>query len=179
MENEKIILEREYVVPLRKGWIKKPYYKRVPAAIKTLKKFIARHMKIYDRDLKKIKIDKWLNVEMWFRGIRKPPAKIRVKAKKFESGIVKVELAEIPEKLKYKIKKEEEAKEKAKKIKEEKKKEKEEESKEEVKKEEEKIKKEAEEEEKLEEAEIKHREAKHITETTKKVRPIQRKALKK
>jgi hypothetical protein len=63
-------------------------------------------MKIYDRDLKKIKIDKYLNNEMWMRSIRKPLAKIKVKARKFESGIVKVELAEIPEFIKWKIEKE-------------------------------------------------------------------------
>jgi len=39
-------------------------------------------MKIKNRDLKKIKIDKYLNEQMWFRGIKKPPVKIKVKAVK-------------------------------------------------------------------------------------------------
>jgi len=104
-KEDKIVIEREYIVPLRKKWLNSPEYKRVPKAMKALKEFLARHMKIYDRDLKKIKIDKYLNNEMWMRSIRKPLAKIKVKARKFESGIVKVELAEIPEFIKWKIEK--------------------------------------------------------------------------
>ncbi|MBM3233553.1 50S ribosomal protein L31e [Candidatus Pacearchaeota archaeon] len=105
-KEDKIVLEREYVVPLRKKWLNSPEYKRVNKAMKALKQFLVRHMKIYDRDLKKIKIDKYLNEEMWMRSIRKPMNKIKIKAKKFESGIVKAELAEIPEFIKWKIEKE-------------------------------------------------------------------------
>ena len=38
---------------------------------------------------------------MWFRGIKNPPAKIKVKVKKQEENII-VELAELSEKAKYK-----------------------------------------------------------------------------
>ncbi|MEK6835469.1 MAG: hypothetical protein AABX55_00395, partial [Nanoarchaeota archaeon] len=44
-----------------------------------LKEFIARHMKVENRDLNKVKIDKDLNQFMWARGIRKHPHKIKVK----------------------------------------------------------------------------------------------------
>lgn len=98
----KIVLEREYIVPLRRGWLKVPEYKRASKAVKTLKEFIARHMKVYDRDLRKIKVDILLNNEIRFRGMRKPLAFVNVKAKKFEDGIVRVELAKIPDKLKFK-----------------------------------------------------------------------------
>ena len=99
-------IEREYIVPLRASWSKTPRYKRANKAVKTIKEFIARHMKVYDRDLNKIKIDRYLNEEVWFRGIKKPPAKIKVKAFK-EGEIVRVELAVLPEKLKFKKAKEE------------------------------------------------------------------------
>ena len=98
----KIVLEREYIVPLRKGWLKVPKYKRGKKAVKTLKEFMIKHMKIYDNDLNLIKLDVDLNNEIRFRGIRKPPAKIRVKAVKFDDEIVRVELIDVPEKLKFK-----------------------------------------------------------------------------
>jgi len=100
-QEPKQMLEREYIVPLRKGWLKVPKYKRTNKAVKTLKEFIARHMKIYDNDLRKIKIDIVLNNEIRFRGIKKPPAIIKVKAKKFEDGIVRVELVEIPKHIEF------------------------------------------------------------------------------
>ncbi|MBS3080211.1 50S ribosomal protein L31e [Candidatus Pacearchaeota archaeon] len=101
-QEAKVVLEREYIIPLRKEWLKVPKYKRASKAVKALKQFLARHMKNYDRDLRNIKIDQDLNNEIRFRGIKKPPAKIRVKAKKFDSGIVKVELVNVPEILKFK-----------------------------------------------------------------------------
>ncbi len=97
----KIVLEREYIVPLRKGWLKVPKYKRANKAVKTLKEFIARHMKVYDRDLRKIKIEQILNNEIRFRGMYKPPAKIKIKAKKYDDNIVRVELVEIPAHVKF------------------------------------------------------------------------------
>ena len=103
---EKIILEREYIVPLKRKFIDMPQYKRTPKAIKELKMFIARHMKVYDRDLRKILLDRYLNEEIWFRGIRKPLGKVKVRVKKLEDGRIRVELAEMPEKLKYKAEKE-------------------------------------------------------------------------
>jgi large subunit ribosomal protein L31e len=99
---EKMLYEREYIVPLRRGWLKVPEYKRGNKAVKTLKEFIARHMKIYDRDLRKVKLDVNLNNEIRFRGIRKPLSKIKVKAKKF-AEYVTVELVDIPEKVKFAI----------------------------------------------------------------------------
>jgi len=94
-------LEREYIVPLRKKVNKVPRYKRAKKAVKVLKEFIAKHMKVEDRDLNKVKVDKFLNNEIWFRGIKKPPAKIKVKAVKDSEGIVRIELVDIPEKVKF------------------------------------------------------------------------------
>ncbi len=97
----KIVLEREYIVPLREEWLKVPKYKRANKAVKALKQFMVRHMKIYDRDLRKVKIDNILNNEIRFRGMKKPPAKIQVKAKKYDDGSVRVELVNIPEHIKF------------------------------------------------------------------------------
>ena len=94
-------VEREYIIPLRVEWKKVPRYRRAAKAIKAIKEFLVRHMKIYDRDLKKIKIDKYLNEQIWFRGIKRPPHKIKVKAIK-DGENVKVELVNFPDKLKFK-----------------------------------------------------------------------------
>src|SRR3989338_703162 len=93
-------LEREYIIPLRKEWRKVANYRRTGKAIKAIKQFIARHMKVPDRDVEKVKLDVYLNQEIWFRGRKKPPAKIKVRARK-EGEIVKVELAEMPEHWKF------------------------------------------------------------------------------
>jgi len=97
----KVILEREYIVPLRKGWLKVPNHKRANKAVKTLKEFVAQHMKVYDRDLNKIKVEQDLNNEIRFRGMKKPPARIKVKAKKYDNDIVRVELVDIPVHVKF------------------------------------------------------------------------------
>lgn len=102
-QEPKTILEREYIIPLRREWLKVPEYKRANKAVKALKQFIVRHMKVYDRDLKKVKIDILLNNELRFRGMRKPPIKIKVKAEKKDNGLVFVRLSEIPKVIQYKI----------------------------------------------------------------------------
>lgn len=91
---------KEYIIPLRNEWRKGANYKRAGRAIKAIKKFILRHMKIRDGDINKVKLDQWLNQEIWFRGKTKPPAKIKVKAIK-EGEIVRVELAELPQFVKF------------------------------------------------------------------------------
>src|SRR3989339_7644 len=95
-------LERIYIIPLREKCRSVPRYKKTNKAVKTIKEFIARHMRVQNRDLEKIKIDKILNEAVWFRGIRSPPHKIKVKATKI-GDIVKVELAELSDKYKFKI----------------------------------------------------------------------------
>jgi large subunit ribosomal protein L31e len=108
-------IEREYIIPLRKRVNIVPRYKRTNKAVKTVKEFLARHMKIRDRDLDKIKIDKYLNEVLWARGIKNPVSKIKVKATK-EGDIVRAELAEVPERIKFKKLREEKVENAAKKI---------------------------------------------------------------
>jgi large subunit ribosomal protein L31e len=108
-------IEREYIIPLRKRWAIVPRYKRTNKAVKTVKEFLVRHMKIRDKDLNKIKIDRYLNEILWQKGIRNPPSKIKVKAIK-EGEIVKVEAVEFPEKIKFKKLREEKVETSAKEI---------------------------------------------------------------
>lgn len=111
-EQKETNIEREYVIPLRGKFRHVVRYKKTPKAIKSIKEFLARHMKIYDRDLNKIKLDKSLNEFIWSRGIKNPPHKVKVKAVK-DGENIKVELAELPEKLKFKKAKEEKIEAKA------------------------------------------------------------------
>jgi large subunit ribosomal protein L31e len=92
------ILERIYTIPLRPEWLKAPRYKRAKKAIRAIREFLVRHMKIYDRDLSKIKIDSWLNKAVWVRGIKNVPHKIVVKATKDSDGFVRVEFINLPKK---------------------------------------------------------------------------------
>ena len=91
---------KEFIIPLRRKFKKTAGYRRAPKAVRAIKEFLVRHMKVYDRDLKKIKLDKYLNEFVWLRGIKKPPAKIKIRA--FADGdFIRAELAELPEKLRF------------------------------------------------------------------------------
>lgn len=100
-EPKKPEVAREYVIPLREKCRVVPRYKKTPKAVKTVKEFLVRHMKIRDKDLNKIKLDKYVNEVLWARGIKKPPIKIKVKAIK-DGENIRVELVDYPEKLKFK-----------------------------------------------------------------------------
>ncbi|MBS7605174.1 MAG: 50S ribosomal protein L31e [Candidatus Bathyarchaeia archaeon] len=89
-EGAEVIEERIYTVPLSRSWIM-PRTKRAPRAIRLLKAFIKRHMKVEEDS---IKITSEVNEKIWSRGIQKPPRKIRVRVTKDKEGIVTVHLAE-------------------------------------------------------------------------------------
>ena len=93
--------DKEYIIPIRKHLVGVPRYKKTNKAVKIVKQFLARHMKIYDRDLNKIKIDRHLNEALWFRGIRNPPARIKVKVTR-DGENVRAELSEMPKKIEFK-----------------------------------------------------------------------------
>ncbi len=94
-------LEREYVIPLREKCRPVPRYKKTPKAVKTVKEFLVRHMQIRDKDLNKIKIDRFLNEQLWERGIKKPLHKVKVRVIK-EGDIVKVYSVDLPTKINFK-----------------------------------------------------------------------------
>jgi large subunit ribosomal protein L31e len=102
-QTRKVVLEREYIVPLRAEWLKVQKYKRATKAVKALKQFMVKHMKVYDRDLRKIKVDIYLNNELRFRGMRKPAASIKVKAIKYDDGIVEVKLVDLPKHIAFEL----------------------------------------------------------------------------
>ena len=104
-------IEREYIINIRREVGKAPIYKRAKKAIRAVKEFLVRHMKVRDRDLRKVKLDRYLNEYLWARGIRNPQTRIKVKVVK-EGDIVRVELAELPVGLKFKKLREEKREEK-------------------------------------------------------------------
>jgi large subunit ribosomal protein L31e len=80
-------LERTYIVPLRRTFVKSPLYKRSKRAMTALKTFISKNMKSTD-----VKIGKNLNQFVWKDGIRNPPHHVKITAIKEEDGAVKAEL---------------------------------------------------------------------------------------
>ena len=84
-------MERTYVIPLRKGWLKAAKYKRAKKAVNTVREFLVRHMKSED-----IRIGRHLNLFIWRHGIRCPPSRVKVNASKDDKGVVRAELFGAP-----------------------------------------------------------------------------------
>uniref|UniRef100_A0A7J3TH96 Large ribosomal subunit protein eL31 n=1 Tax=Geoglobus ahangari TaxID=113653 RepID=A0A7J3TH96_9EURY len=85
----KIEVERIYSLKLRQKMKKYPRWLRAKKAVKFIRKFLSRHMKT---DIKNVKIDASINEKIWERGGQKVPTKIRIRAVKFDDGIVEAEL---------------------------------------------------------------------------------------
>ena len=83
-------IERIYVIPLKKIGYKSS--KAAPTAIKRVKNYLTRHMKVQEKD---IWIDDSLNNAIWSQGKYKMANKIRVKAVKFDDGVVEAYLPEL------------------------------------------------------------------------------------
>ena len=83
-------IERIYVIPLKKYGFKSS--KAAPTAVKRVKGFLTKHMKVEEE---KIWIDASLNDALWSHGKFKMPSKIRVKAVKFDDGVVEAYLPEL------------------------------------------------------------------------------------
>jgi large subunit ribosomal protein L31e len=101
-EEEEIVEERFYTVPLGKALIM-PANKRAPRAMRMLKAFIVRNMKLgitkeaeeeEAEEPGRLIVSNEVNLRIWNRGIGKPPRKIRVRAAKDKEGNVTVYLAE-------------------------------------------------------------------------------------
>ncbi len=82
-------LERTYVIPLRREWLKAPKYKRAKKAIRAIKEFVQKHVKAEEENLR---IGQALNKTIWHHGIKNPPGKVKVNVVKDEKGIAYVEL---------------------------------------------------------------------------------------
>lgn len=88
MSEEKIVLEREYVIPLKKVYFRQRRG-RAARAIRLIRDFVRRHLKV-----EKVVISQKLNEYVWSRGVEKPPRRVRVKVVKTEEDEAKVDLAE-------------------------------------------------------------------------------------
>jgi large subunit ribosomal protein L31e len=101
-EEEEIVEERVYTIPLGKATVRPPK-KRAPRAIQLIRAFVTKHMKVEmhleeeeeEGELPRVIISSEINEKVWGRGIEKPPRKIRVRAAKDSDGNVTVYLAEV------------------------------------------------------------------------------------
>ncbi|MCF7871780.1 50S ribosomal protein L31e [Candidatus Woesearchaeota archaeon] len=87
--------EATYTIPLRREFVKVPRHRRAKRAIHALKAYIIKHTKLED-----VKIGPMLNEKIWANGIKNPPGKVTVKAKKKDNSVL-VEL----EGFEYKVEK--------------------------------------------------------------------------
>ncbi len=83
-------VERIFIIPLKKTGIKSS--KAAPTAVRRVKSYLTRHMKV---ETKNIWIDDSLNNALWSHGKYKMTGKIRVKAVKFDDGVVEAYLPEL------------------------------------------------------------------------------------
>ncbi|MBI2653232.1 60S ribosomal protein L31 [Candidatus Woesearchaeota archaeon] len=90
-ETPKLVLERVYIIPLRRETLKVPPFKKANKAVKTIRAFISRHMKSDN-----VVIGKYLNLAVWNHGAKNPPHKVKVNAAKDDKGKVFVELVGAP-----------------------------------------------------------------------------------
>ncbi len=96
-ETEEYVEERIYTIPLQRAWLL-PANRRAPKAIRIVKAFVQRHMKVEEKVVDeeeggRIIISNEVNQEIWSRGIEKPPRKLRIRAAKDEKGNVTIFLA--------------------------------------------------------------------------------------
>lgn len=77
-------------IPLRKEWLKAPSYRRSKKAIAGIKNYLKKHYRN-----QQVKIGKYLNLLIWSRGNKNPPAHVTVKVTK-EKDFIKVELPDAP-----------------------------------------------------------------------------------
>lgn len=112
MADEELQHERIFTIPLRHTRVV-PRTRRAPVAMRLIAEYITRHMKpeiddpetdrrrvitdykeaLYARkEDKRLYIVPRVNEALWKRGREKPPTKIRVQARKFEDGLVEVDL---------------------------------------------------------------------------------------
>ena len=87
----KPVLERAYVIPLRRETLKVAPFRKANKAVKTIRAFISRHMKSDN-----VVIGKYLNLYVWKHGAKNPPHKVKVNTVKDDHGKVFVELVGAP-----------------------------------------------------------------------------------
>jgi large subunit ribosomal protein L31e len=101
VEEEEIVEEKVYTIPLGKAWIM-PSNRRASRAVRMIREFVVKNMKlekpkgeeVEEEEPKKLVISGEVNERVWSRGMQKPPRNIRVRAAKDKDGNVTVYLAE-------------------------------------------------------------------------------------
>ena len=93
-------LEREYIIPLRREFLKVPKYKRAKKAVTALKQFLSKHMKC-----PVVKVGPELNKLVWKRGIKYPPHHVKVKAIRTGDNEVLAEVSGVEYVVKKKVEK--------------------------------------------------------------------------
>jgi len=88
-------LERVYTINLGKVLLS-PNNQRAKRAINMIREFARRHMKVED-----VRIEEDVAHQIWSRGMRSPPRKIRVRMSKTEDGYILVSRYEDAEEEKY------------------------------------------------------------------------------
>lgn len=84
-------MERTYIIPLRKSWLKAQRYRRAKRTVNAVKEFLRRHMKTEE-----VLIGTHLNLFIWKHGMKNPPSRVKVNVSKDDKGVVKVELFGAP-----------------------------------------------------------------------------------
>ena len=79
-------IDRTYVIPLRREFLKVPKYKRAKKAMTAIKEFLVKHTKVTE-----FKIGKQINHAVWINGIKNPPHHIKINVKVVE-GVAQAEL---------------------------------------------------------------------------------------
>jgi large subunit ribosomal protein L31e len=85
--------ERVVTVPLRDAKAAASH-ERADKAMTIVREHLAQHFSVGEED---VRLDPSINEEVWSRGRRKPPSKLRVRAARFEEegrGVVEAEYAE-------------------------------------------------------------------------------------
>ena len=86
--SHQIIEERTYTIPLFPNLNSTPRTKRAAKAVKIVKEFIMKHMKVEE-----VWVSQDVNEFIFKRGMQKPPRKITVRAEKGDDDVVAIYLA--------------------------------------------------------------------------------------
>jgi len=87
LSEERPLLERPYIIPLRKAYYV-PRGKRANKAVTIVKGLVKRHLHV-----SKVVISSELNAFLWSRNREKPPRKVKVVVKKIDKETAEVDLA--------------------------------------------------------------------------------------
>ena len=86
------MIERIYTIPLRRGWLKAPKWRRSKKAISAIQVFLEKHTKVQD-----IKLRKWVNEELCANAGKSSHRKITLKVNiDKDKGVARAELVELP-----------------------------------------------------------------------------------